>query len=147
MNPPKYEKTEDMANLTFLNDASVLHNLKERYFSMMIYVSLSFWKKCVLKCPNWKKRSLHKCSRPGYLETFFNFLLAVDSPKTTNLDLLRSLLRRHQSLQASSHLHGERVQDVPGQATQRDATALVRRLRRSLPQHGQRYAYRNRTAF
>lgn len=39
MNPPKYEKTEDMANLTFLNDASVLHNLRERYFSMMIYVS------------------------------------------------------------------------------------------------------------
>ncbi|VDO27841.1 unnamed protein product [Onchocerca flexuosa] len=37
MNPPKYEKTEDMANLTFLNDASVLHNLRERYFSMMIY--------------------------------------------------------------------------------------------------------------
>lgn len=42
MNPPKYEKTEDMANLTFLNDASVLHNLRERYFSMMIYVSLTF---------------------------------------------------------------------------------------------------------
>ncbi|KIH63296.1 myosin head, partial [Ancylostoma duodenale] len=39
MNPPKYEKTEDMANLTFLNDASVLHNLRQRYFSMMIYVS------------------------------------------------------------------------------------------------------------
>ncbi|VDK74209.1 unnamed protein product [Litomosoides sigmodontis] len=37
MNPPKYEMTEDMANLTFLNDASVLHNLRERYFSMMIY--------------------------------------------------------------------------------------------------------------
>jgi hypothetical protein len=39
MNPPKYEKAEDMANLTFLNDASVLHNLRQRYFSMMIYVS------------------------------------------------------------------------------------------------------------
>ncbi|VDO19035.1 unnamed protein product [Heligmosomoides polygyrus] len=38
MNPPKYEKTEDMANLTFLNDASVLHNLRQRYFSMMIYM-------------------------------------------------------------------------------------------------------------
>lgn len=38
MNPPKYEKTEDMANLTFLNDASVLHNLRQRYYSMMIYV-------------------------------------------------------------------------------------------------------------
>ncbi len=38
MNPPKYEKTEDMANLTFLNEASVLYNLKSRYFAMMIYV-------------------------------------------------------------------------------------------------------------
>ncbi|CAK5025246.1 unnamed protein product [Meloidogyne enterolobii] len=37
MNPPKFTKTEDMANLTFLNEASVLNNLKERYFSMMIY--------------------------------------------------------------------------------------------------------------
>ena len=37
MNPPKYEKTEDMANLTFLNDASVLNNLRQRYFIMMIY--------------------------------------------------------------------------------------------------------------
>uniref|UniRef100_A0A915E9P2 Myosin heavy chain n=1 Tax=Ditylenchus dipsaci TaxID=166011 RepID=A0A915E9P2_9BILA len=37
MNPPKYEKTEDMANLTFLNDASVLHNLRQRYYSNMIY--------------------------------------------------------------------------------------------------------------
>ncbi|CAJ0961850.1 unnamed protein product, partial [Mesorhabditis belari] len=37
MNPPKYEKTEDMANLTFLNDASVLHNLRQRYYAMMIY--------------------------------------------------------------------------------------------------------------
>ncbi|PAV91412.1 hypothetical protein WR25_06397 isoform A [Diploscapter pachys] len=37
MNPPKFEKTEDMANLTFLNDASVLNNLRQRYYSMMIY--------------------------------------------------------------------------------------------------------------
>lgn len=35
MNPPKFTKTEDMANLTFLNEASVLNNLKERYFSMV----------------------------------------------------------------------------------------------------------------
>ena len=26
MNPPKYEKCEDMSNLTYLNDASVLNN-------------------------------------------------------------------------------------------------------------------------
>ncbi|CAJ0577986.1 unnamed protein product, partial [Mesorhabditis spiculigera] len=37
MNPPKFEKTEDMANLTFLNDASVLYNLKARYGAMLIY--------------------------------------------------------------------------------------------------------------
>jgi myosin heavy chain 6/7 len=37
MNPPKYTKTEDMANLTFLNEASVLTNLKDRYAAMMIY--------------------------------------------------------------------------------------------------------------
>ena len=39
MNPPKFEKLEDMANLTYLNEASVLHNLRQRYFSSMIYVS------------------------------------------------------------------------------------------------------------
>ncbi|KAF1748516.1 hypothetical protein GCK72_024983 [Caenorhabditis remanei] len=37
MNPPKFEKTEDMSNLTFLNDASVLYNLKSRYAAMLIY--------------------------------------------------------------------------------------------------------------
>lgn len=31
-------KVEDMSNLTFLNDASVLWNLRDRYASMLIYV-------------------------------------------------------------------------------------------------------------
>jgi hypothetical protein len=31
INPPKFEKCEDMANLTFLNDGSVFWNLKTRY--------------------------------------------------------------------------------------------------------------------
>ena len=39
MNPPKFSKVEDMAELTCLNEASVLHNLKERYYAGMIYVS------------------------------------------------------------------------------------------------------------
>ena len=39
MNPPKYEKCEDMASLTYLNEASVLHNLRARYTAGMIYVS------------------------------------------------------------------------------------------------------------
>uniref|UniRef100_A0AC35UHW0 Myosin motor domain-containing protein n=1 Tax=Rhabditophanes sp. KR3021 TaxID=114890 RepID=A0AC35UHW0_9BILA len=37
MNPPKFDKVEDMAELTCLNEASVLHNLKERYYSDLIY--------------------------------------------------------------------------------------------------------------
>ncbi|XP_040163705.1 myosin heavy chain, muscle isoform X11 [Anopheles arabiensis] len=37
VNPPKYEKCEDMSNLTYLNDASVLHNLRQRYYAKLIY--------------------------------------------------------------------------------------------------------------
>ena len=38
INPPKFEKCEDMANLTYLNEASVLWNLKSRYQCKLIYV-------------------------------------------------------------------------------------------------------------
>merc|ERR1711936_341195 len=37
MNPPKYERIEDMANMTYLNEASVLYNLKSRYQAGLIY--------------------------------------------------------------------------------------------------------------
>ncbi|KAK4317168.1 hypothetical protein Pmani_011731 [Petrolisthes manimaculis] len=37
VNPPKYEKCEDMSNLTHLNDPSVLYNLKARYVNQLIY--------------------------------------------------------------------------------------------------------------
>ncbi|XP_071236777.1 myosin heavy chain, fast skeletal muscle [Salvelinus alpinus] len=37
MNPPKYDKIEDMAMMTHLNEATVLYNLKERYAAWMIY--------------------------------------------------------------------------------------------------------------
>uniref|UniRef100_A0A8C5S8S4 Myosin heavy chain 3 n=1 Tax=Laticauda laticaudata TaxID=8630 RepID=A0A8C5S8S4_LATLA len=37
MNPPKFDKIEDMAMLTHLNEPAVLYNLKERYSSWMIY--------------------------------------------------------------------------------------------------------------
>ena len=37
INPPKFEKCEDMANLTFLNDASVFHNLEVRFKAKLIY--------------------------------------------------------------------------------------------------------------
>ncbi|KAJ8251309.1 hypothetical protein GJAV_G00219950 [Gymnothorax javanicus] len=37
MNPPKYDKIEDMVMMTHLNEPSVLFNLKERYAAWMIY--------------------------------------------------------------------------------------------------------------
>lgn len=40
MNPPKFYQASDMADLTFLNEASVLENLRSRYVSMRIYVRL-----------------------------------------------------------------------------------------------------------
>jgi len=37
VNPRKFEKCEDMSNLTYLNEASVLHNLRSRYQAKLIY--------------------------------------------------------------------------------------------------------------
>ena len=37
VNPPKYDCCEDMSNLTYLNDASVLFNLYMRYVEKLIY--------------------------------------------------------------------------------------------------------------
>ena len=39
VNPPKMEKIEDVTYMTYLNDASVLWNLKTRYIAQLIYVS------------------------------------------------------------------------------------------------------------
>uniref|UniRef100_A0A0K2T980 Myosin heavy chain 1 [Tribolium castaneum] n=1 Tax=Lepeophtheirus salmonis TaxID=72036 RepID=A0A0K2T980_LEPSM len=37
VNPPKFDMCDDMSNLTYLNDASVLFNLKARYVEKLIY--------------------------------------------------------------------------------------------------------------
>ncbi|KAB0362897.1 hypothetical protein FD754_007053 [Muntiacus muntjak] len=37
MNPPKFDKIEDMAMMTHLHEPAVLYNLKERYAAWMIY--------------------------------------------------------------------------------------------------------------
>ncbi|KZC14949.1 Myosin heavy chain, muscle [Dufourea novaeangliae] len=54
VNPPKFEKSEDMADLTFLNEASVLHNLKQRYYSKLIYSK------------DFKKDQLQQVNPPKY---------------------------------------------------------------------------------
>uniref|UniRef100_A0A0N5B157 Myosin motor domain-containing protein n=1 Tax=Syphacia muris TaxID=451379 RepID=A0A0N5B157_9BILA len=56
MNPPNFEKVEDMADLTCLNEACVLHNLKERYFSSLIYTYSGLF--CVVVNP-YKKLPIY----------------------------------------------------------------------------------------
>jgi hypothetical protein len=41
MNPPKFDMVEDMAELTYLNEPSVIHNLTLRYKADHVYVSNS----------------------------------------------------------------------------------------------------------
>lgn len=38
MNPPRFDKASDIADLTYLNEASVVHNLRQRYVAGLIYV-------------------------------------------------------------------------------------------------------------
>lgn len=59
MNPPKFDKVEDMAELTCLNEASVLHNLKDRYYSGLIYVSICS------TCPNIPCERLEEFTHTG----------------------------------------------------------------------------------
>ncbi|VDO37129.1 unnamed protein product [Onchocerca flexuosa] len=37
VNPAKLDKTEDMSSLSYLNEACILHNLRQRYYSSLIY--------------------------------------------------------------------------------------------------------------
>ena len=39
VNPPKFDMCEDMANLTYLNEGSVLWNLTARYVEKLIHLS------------------------------------------------------------------------------------------------------------
>lgn len=52
MNPPKFDRVEDIADLTFLNEASVVHNLRLRYGSGAIYVSTQL-DVCIARSSGW----------------------------------------------------------------------------------------------
>ena len=47
MNPPKFDKAEDMSTLMHLNESSVLSNLRDRYHSNLIYVRRLFCRDAV----------------------------------------------------------------------------------------------------
>lgn len=44
VNPAKFDKADDMAELTHLNEGSVVHNLHTRYQADMIYVSIVYFR-------------------------------------------------------------------------------------------------------
>ena len=62
VNPPKFEKCEDMVNLTFLNDASVFWNLKTRYQTRLIHTYSGLF---VVVVNPYKRYPLytHRCSK------------------------------------------------------------------------------------
>lgn len=78
-NPPKYELLEDLANMTYLSEASVVYNLSERY---KIYTFVSY------SCSYFIKKNNK------------NFQIC----QISDLHLLRPFLRDDQSLQMASSL-------------------------------------------
>lgn len=90
MNPPKFEKVEDMANLTYLNEASVLYNLKSRYYSGLIYVCVFFiiiFVRRILVCSVWLLIHTN-----AYLYTVTKLLSGIRAENDMNDRLIFSLL-------------------------------------------------------
>lgn len=84
MNPPKYEKIDDMANMTYLNEASVLHNLRSRYKSMLIYVSITV--------------------KPGYKEhTYIEFIFIIEVSFLYLKTFLSDITNQNQSILILCH--------------------------------------------
>ena len=65
MNPPKFDKIEDMAMMTHLHEPGVLYNLKERYAAWMIYVSLFSWT-LFMQAVNILKTSINVLMKQSY---------------------------------------------------------------------------------
>jgi len=87
-NPPKFDKIEDMAMLTFLHEPAVLFNLKERYAAWMIYVSTG----------------VSAASLKPNIYTFFLSIHLFIHLYFCSTDLLRAVLCHCQPLQVAASL-------------------------------------------
>lgn len=85
-NPPRFELSENIADLTFLSEAGVSHCLRQRYQRGLIYVSPL----CTV-FPNVRPSSSPAPNSPAFL--------ALPS------DILRTLPRRSKPLPSAAHLH------------------------------------------
>lgn len=85
MNPPKFDKVEDMAELTCLNEASVLHNIKDRYYSGLIYVSFTVSNNSLSDIAKKKhpRQSFFLSSREGDIVLQFKLHLTRRASTTT----------------------------------------------------------------
>ncbi len=125
MNPPKYDMIEDMAMLTHLNEASVLHNLRRRYSAWMIYVSVPLWTDGTSPLPCFHvpfrgtiiqiklQSSTVSLSNVNLSAAELVVLALGDVPQWVNIvscpvssDLLRALLCDSESIQMAARLHG-----------------------------------------
>ena len=130
MNPPKFDRVDDIAELTFLNEPSVVHNLRLRYGSGAIYVSIRALL-FLLASVIWATASLTRCLgidlsvssldlvRPHLrnAETLFPALrdhLRICTNKWS--DLLWAISGRHQSIPASSSVLGCNCPSIQRQA-------------------------------
>lgn len=96
MNPPKFDRVDDIADLTFLNEASVVHNLRLRYGSGAIYVS---------DCMGWMRPPF-----PPLVSSLTLYLMAYSRTRT---DILGFILGCYQSIPESSSLLGCHCPPIP----------------------------------
>ncbi|KAL4700430.1 hypothetical protein H8959_014434 [Pygathrix nigripes] len=109
MNPPKFDRIEDMAMLTHLNEPAVLYNLKDRYTSWMIYTYSGLF--CVTVNPyKWLPvynpevvegyRGKKRQEAPPHIfsisDNAYQFMLTGESPR-----------RKHGVLEQALHEAGE----------------------------------------
>jgi hypothetical protein len=97
VNPPKFNLADDMADLTYLNEASVIHNLRQRYEADLIYVGLA--QGCADVDLLWTLLG-HRQSVPEYPHLWLRLCRIIQREtsrrhKTSYLCYLRHRISRH----------------------------------------------------
>lgn len=135
-NPPKFDKIEDMAMLTFLHEPAVLFNLKERYASWMIYVSAPHARPGHLGARPLPAGMLLPLSLPPKSAPFLlrHQPLTLPFPPPTP-DLLGPFLCHRQPLQVAACVQCGGGGRLPGQEEERGSAPHLLHLRQRLPVH------------
>ena len=100
-NPPKYELIEDMANMTYLSEATVVYNLKQRYELFLIYTysglfcvtvnpykMLPVYDKYVVPCYRGKRKTEMPPHLWSVADNAYRYILSVLSKSLSATDYL-----------------------------------------------------------